>query len=239
MRAIAIDGPVAAGKTSTAALVGRMLNIPHIKTGELFRALALSIINRTFTDSPEQLAQLLDAGKIQPEFVINGQEQIGVILCHHDPFADPVFGSDELQSNPRLDQLSSDLSKNPAIREALLEAETRAAHKGPCVMEGRDIGTVVLPDADVKIYLTADLDTRTDRRIAQRGLDPAKDFWPTLKSIRERDSQDMNRKVAPLRIAEDALRLDNTRLTLRETASIITALARARGICDVLKGEAD
>lgn len=230
MKAIAIDGPVAAGKTSTAAAVGRLLNIPHIKTGELFRALAMSLIGNVFTDSQEKLAELLSRGKIQPDFIINDGEQIGVILCHPDPFADPVFGSGELQGDPRLDRLSSDLSKNPVIRETLLEAETRAAHKGPCVMEGRDIGTVVLPDADVKIYLTAGLDTRTDRRIAQRGLDPAKDFWPTLKSIKERDTQDINRPFAPLRAADDALKLDNTHLTLDETAAIIAALAEARGI---------
>lgn len=230
MKAIAIDGPVAAGKTSTAAAVGQLLNIPHIKTGELFRALAMSLIGNVFTDSQEKLAELLSRGKIQPEFVINDGEQIGVILCHPDPFADPVFGSNELQGDPRLDQLSSDLSKNPVIREVLLEAETRAAHKGPCVMEGRDIGTVVLPDADVKIYLTAGLDTRTDRRIAQRGLDPAKDFWPTLKSIKERDTQDINRPFAPLRAADDALKLDNTHLTLDETAAIIAALAEARSV---------
>lgn len=231
MKAIAIDGPVAAGKTSTAAAVGQLLNIPHIKTGELFRALAMSLIGSIFTDSQEELAMLLANGDVEPDFVIENNKQIGVVLCHSEDFPDPVFGSDELQSDPRLDQLSSDLSKNPAVRRALLEAETRMAYSCPCVMEGRDIGTVVLPDADVKIYLTAGLDIRTDRRIAQRGLDPAKDFWSTLKNIKERDSQDINRPFAPLRAADDALKLDNTHLTLDETAAVIAALAKARGIC--------
>lgn len=230
MKAITIDGPVAAGKTSTADAVSKLLNIPAIRTGELFRALGHCIVTRMFASSQEELTELMQQGRLRPDFVVGNNKQTGIVLHNSDPDYNPVIPSDTLYRDPYLAMLASELSMNPTIRQALLDAERRVADAGPCIMEGRDIGTVVLPDAKVKIFLTAALDVRTDRRLTQQNLDPVKDFWPTLKAIRQRDSQDTYRMTAPLRAAADALVIDNSQLTLDETAAIIAALANARSI---------
>ncbi len=214
MYSIAIDGPAGSGKSTIAKLIAHKLNISYIDTGSMYRALALKTLQQNIDLQDEKsLRNLLDNTHID--------YNKGKIYLDGQDVSQDIRG-DEVSS------LASDISKNSAVREYLVHIQQQIAEKRSVVMEGRDIGTVVLPKADYKFYLTADLNTRAERRHAQL---LSKGEHTTLEevkaSIAQRDANDMSREHSPLKQATDALLVDNTHMNLDQTLEYI--LDKVRG----------
>ncbi|MBC7330447.1 (d)CMP kinase [bacterium] len=203
---IAIDGPAGAGKSTLARLLGEKLGIPYIDTGAIYRALALKAHRMGISeDDEENLAKL--ARELKIEFK-RDERGMRVYLDGEDV--------SEAIRTPQITRLSSPVSKHPKVREALLELQRKLAENGG-VMEGRDIGTVILPDADVKIFLTASVKVRAFRRyleLKEKGYEV--NLEDLEREIEERDKRDSTRSVAPLRMAEDAVLLNTDNLTIEE-----------------------
>jgi len=203
---IAIDGPAGAGKSTLARLLGGKLGIPYIDTGAIYRALALKAFRMGISeDDEENLAKLAKELKIEFKRDDRGMR---VYLDGEDV--------SEAIRTPEITRLSSPVSKHPKVREALLELQRKLAENGG-VMEGRDIGTVILPDADVKIFLTASTKVRAMRRyleLKEKGYEV--NLEDLEREIEERDRRDSTRSIAPLRMAEDAILLNTDNLTIEE-----------------------
>lgn len=216
---IALDGPGSAGKGTVARGVARELGFQYVDTGAMYRAVAFTALQRGVSwDDPADLAQL--AASLRFRFAFQGD-----VLR--------VFVDDEdVTSRIRNDEIgmgASLVSKVPEVRTALLGLQRELGAAGGVVMDGRDIGTVVLPDAGLKVYLTADLDVRSLRRhteLVRRGEQVSLDR--VREALNKRDMQDMNRSVAPLKPAEDAVFLDTTEMTIRQAIDRVVELARAR-----------
>lgn len=218
--AIAIDGPASSGKGTVARGVARALGYAYVDTGALYRTLALvaSRAGVDWDDAPAltPLAEALDVG-----FSWNG-EHLAVTL-----------GDEDVSRAIRQGGIgggASRVSRHPAVRDALLERQRAWGRDGGVVMDGRDIGTVVLPDAACKVFLTASLDERARRRhdeLVRRG--EAVTLADVHDGLARRDAQDAQRDVAPLVAAPDALVVDTTTLSIPEAIGQVLALARARG----------
>ncbi len=217
---IAIDGPAGSGKTTVAHALAQRLGILYLDTGAMYRAVA-----------SEVLAAGLDADNEAAVLRICAMHPIDVRLDANAPMGFRVFaGARELQSamlqSNTVSAVVSTIAAHPHVREALVLEQRRIALCGPVVMAGRDIGSVVLPDAPVKIYLTATVEARVSRRRAQllsAGVDVA--LHQLAREIEERDSLDENRAVSPLQIAPDAHVIDSSLLSVDEVVARITALA--------------
>ena len=217
MRALAIDGPAGAGKSTVAKAVSRELGWIYVDTGAMFRAVALSCLKKGIDPADrEQIGKA--AGKIQIEIVFAEGEQ-RVILDGTD-----VTG--ELRTEA-VGNMASAVSVYPEVRKRLLELQREIAAKQPVVMDGRDIGTVVLPDADTKVYLTASTRVRALRRMNELKEKGIPCSLPEIeKDIEERDQRDMNRAEAPLKKAEDAVLVDSSSMTLKEVIDCILGLVK-------------
>ena len=213
---IAIDGPAAAGKTTTAKLLAKKLNFTYIDTGAMYRALAVKVQNEGVEDVPG----MLESTKLEVRRREDGEQCI---------FVDGVDVTDRLRT-PDISMLASNISKLPEVRGYLLELQRDLAKNGNVIMEGRDIGTVVLPDADVKIYLTAKLKKRAFRSLY--AFVANHEFIKTLawyeEELKKRDAQDINREVAPLKQAEDAILIDNSYMTIEETIARVLGIVEGR-----------
>ncbi|MES2124639.1 MAG: (d)CMP kinase [Gemmatimonadota bacterium] len=219
-RVVAIDGPSASGKSTTAALVASRLGLIHVDTGALYRALAWVA---------------LEEGTEEPGQVLRGAARVGLSL---DPVGGALIvraGGRSLEEALRTPEVSSGASRvagHPELRDWVnshLRSGVEAAGGG--VLDGRDIGTVVFPDARLKVFLTATPAARALRRLKQGGaaIDPERLAAETA-ALAERDRRDEQRAVAPLRRAEDAVLVDTTALSLAEQVERIVALARERGL---------
>jgi cytidylate kinase len=223
---IAIDGPAASGKSSTALAVARALDFAHLDSGALYRGVTLVAIR----DADASPGSALD-----PEAILRSAETRGLQL-HYDGtgFAVYLEGEpvDEAIRTPEVTALVSAVSALPEVREWVNERLRDLARAGlSLVVDGRDIGTVVFPDAGLKIFLTASPRTRASRRLAQRGqAAPPEELERETTVLAARDEADSRRAVAPLRMAEDALPLDGTDLTFDQQVARIVELARQRGI---------
>ena len=195
-RSIAIDGPAGAGKSTLARALARELGYLYVDTGAIYRTVALRAREAGADPSdPEQVAPLLEDLDLRMDYGGDGVQRM--YLSGRDV-------TETIREN-EISALASQVAALPAVREFLLEFQRKQAREHDVVMDGRDIGTVVLPQAGVKIFLTAAPEARARRRTAellQRGQDA--DFDEILREIRQRDEQDENRPVAPLRQAEDA-----------------------------------
>lgn len=215
---IAIDGPAASGKSTTAAAVARVLGMSHLDSGALYRgltAVALDLPDR----APEAIVRSAEARGL-------GFREAGGELV---PFLDGQDAGPRIRTAP-VTALVSEVSAMPALR-AWVNARLReaAARGAPLVLDGRDIGTAVFPDAPVKVYLTATAEARARRRLLQRGQTPAPaDLAREAALLAERDRQDSGRAVAPLRRAEDAVLIDTTALGFEEQVGEIVRLVRRR-----------
>ena len=214
---IAIDGPAASGKSSTAAAVARELGALHLDSGALYRAMTV-----VYLDAPGDETQ-----------VVGRAEQRGLELREAGgalvPFLDDG-DAEPLLRTPAVNQAVSRVSAWPAVR-AWVTARLREAASGnrPVVFDGRDIGTAVFPDAPVKIFLTATPETRARRRLLQQGLTAdAAEIRREAAALVERDRKDSTRPVAPLKRAEDAELLDSTELDFSEAVGEIVRLVRRR-----------
>jgi cytidylate kinase len=221
IRVIAIDGPAASGKSSTAAAVARRLGWAHLDSGALYRAVTLAVLdNLGETGGPQQIIALVEDLPVR-------------LVLVNDTFRPAVAGVD-VEEAIRSERVTRHVSAIAAIREVRnwVNVQQRDAVAGVpqgVVVDGRDIGTVVFPDAPVKVFLTASPEERARRRLAQRGtrIDPA-ELVREAQALAARDHADSTRPVAPLRPAADAVRLDTTDLSLEQQADRVVALARER-----------
>ena len=215
---IAIDGPASSGKGTVARLVAKRLDYAYIDTGAMFRSVALLALERDVSWANEpKLGNMV--GEMEFDFSWNG-ETLQVT----------VNGQDVTQAIRReeIGRGASHVGTHPEVRRALLERQRALSRAGGVVMDGRDIGTVVLPGADIKVFLDADVDERANRRhreLVSKGT-PA-DLETVRADVIERDRQDRSRAVAPLIQADDAVYLNTTGMTPVEAADRIIQIARA------------
>ncbi len=222
---VAIDGPAGAGKSTVARQVAGALGYTLVDTGSLYRASALvaeragvamddrEAVERTVRAAVESGALRLDEGDAGlTRVLIDGEDPAGALRT------------------PAMSMGASAVAAYPGVREALLDAQRAFGRTGGVVLEGRDIGTVVFPQAELKVYLTASAEERARRRCDElrlKGLDA--DYAVTLAEVRQRDHQDRSREIAPLREAEDAVRVDSSEMEPQAVVAAIVGLARARG----------
>ena len=216
---IAIDGPAGAGKSTIAKRVAKELSFIYVDTGAMYRAVALYLIKNGI--SPEDEAGLLRAcGQIHISIEYeNGEQQ--VILNGEN-----VTGQ---LRNEEVGNMASAAAAKPCVRETLLTLQRDLAVKADVLMDGRDIGTNILPDAQLKIYLTASVETRAGRRFRElQEKGEAFTLEAIAKDIEERDRKDMSRETAPLKMAEDAVLVDSSEMDIEEVAARIISLYRER-----------
>ena len=216
---IAIDGPAAAGKSTIAKTLAGRLGIVYVDTGALYRAIGyFAVSHGKDPKCAEQVVPLLEKISLQIVYQDGAQH---ILLNGQDV-------SKEIRS-PQMSMAASAVSAIPQVREFLLELQRETARKQSVVMDGRDIGTVVLPQAKLKIFLTATAEERARRRYLeyqQRG--ETVDYETLLAQTKERDKNDSTRAAAPLRQAPDAVLVDSTHLTLEEVTEQIYELAKER-----------
>lgn len=204
---IAIDGPGGAGKGTIAKAVAKELNIVYIDTGAMYRSVGLyAKRNNIGTRDREALKQVLDLIKIDVKVSDEGQR----ILLNGEDVSEAI-------RTPEISMAASDVSSIPEVRERLVDMQREMGNKQSVVMEGRDIGTVVFPNADTKIYLTASAEIRAKRRyneLIAKGQEV--EYDTVLEELIIRDRNDSTRETSPLRQAEDAVVLDTTEMTLPE-----------------------
>lgn len=206
---IAIDGPAGAGKSTIAKMVSAELGYIYVDTGALYRTIALYIKENNISD--DDIPSALKNADVSLKFIDGTQR---VFLGDRD-----VSG---LIRTPEISMEASRTSAMPAVREYLFGTQQKIARENNVIMDGRDIGTVVLPDADVKIFLTATPEERASRRYRELSEKPnCPCYEEILSDIIERDHNDMNRPVAPLKQADDAVLVDTTELTLEQSAGEI------------------
>lgn len=213
---IAVDGPASSGKGTVARQVAGALGYDHVDTGAMYRAVALACEERGvgWDDAAGAAAVAAGLGFAFP--LEAGRVRVW------------VDGRDvsDLIRGERVGGGASRVAAIPGVRSALLEAQRGLGRRGGVVMDGRDIGTVVLPDAHLKIYLDASLQERARRRHLEL---PGRSFAEVYEELRLRDERDMNRPVAPLKAAEDAIRIDSTGQPIGEVVARVVELARTRG----------
>ncbi len=215
---ITVDGPAASGKSSTAREVARRLGIRHLDSGALYRALTYALLDEGV---PQEEWVELEADDLESLQVQVEPTEEGIRIRHRDRPLDS-----ELRT-ARVTARVSSLASVSAVRSWLLRRQREAARHGALVAEGRDMGSVVFPDADLKIFLVADLEERARRRLRERGEEEGPDaVRDEALRLARRDRDDETRSVAPLRKAEDAVEVDTTGLTLDEQVDRIVAMAR-------------
>ena len=219
---IAIDGPVAAGKSTIARLVARALGYAYIDSGAMYRALSLAArAHSVAPEEPEQVSDLLNTVSIELRPRPDGLNRV---------FVDGRDVTVEIRA-PEVGQLASSLSEIPEVRGRMVALQQEMARAGGVVMEGRDIQTVVLPDAEVKIFLTASPHERARRRcleLRERGFEA--DLGAVLAEIEARDRRDSTRSHSPLRAAPDAILLDTDGLTIEQVVERILAIVEERNL---------
>lgn len=200
MTVVAIDGPAGAGKSSVARGVAEQLGFTYLDTGAMYRAVALAAAERS-----------AEPASVAPSLKIEAQGE-RILLDGRDV-------TDQIRA-PEVSEAASRAAADPAVRRAVVEQQRRLLDTGDWVAEGRDIGTVVAPDAEVKVFLTADPEERARRRAAELGIDPAR----VLAEQAIRDERDRTREHSPLEPAAGAVVVDSTRMTLPEVVQHIAGL---------------
>ena len=231
IRVIAIDGPAASGKSSTASLVARRLGWAHLDSGALYRAITLGALDNlgergAGSGSPWSAQQIVALAEDLP---------VRLVLVD-DVFRPEVAGVDVAQAirSERVTQRVSEIAAIPEVRHwvNVQQREAVQAHSRGVVVDGRDIGTVVFPDAPLKVFLTASPEERARRRLAEReegrGGSGETEVRREAEVLAARDRADSTRAVAPLKAAADAVLLDTTRLSLEQQVQAVVALARTR-----------
>ena len=216
---IAVDGPSGSGKSSLAKTISKQMGILYLDTGALYRAIGYTCLNRFGADfSEEQACELLSF--------------ITVDLCYEDGVQHVSVNGEDVSGYIRTQPVAmaaSKVSAFPPVRTFLLDLQRDIAARNNVIMDGRDVGTVILPNADVKIFLTADASVRAARRVgelAEKGIKA--DFDTVLQEVLQRDHNDSTRAVAPLKQADDAVLLDNSHLTAEETVLAALEIIRSK-----------
>lgn len=207
---VAIDGPAGAGKSTIAKKISAMLGYIYVDTGALYRAVALFRLENNL-DDVDMLIRKLPECHIELKF-IDGVQKV---------YLNDTDVSEKIREN-HVSMSASETSAIPEVREFLFGLQKKIASENCVIMDGRDIGTVVLPEADVKIYLTASAEERALRRFRElQGKSGCPDYNTLLSEIIRRDENDMNRAVAPLKKADDAVEIDSTSMSLDEVTEKI------------------
>jgi len=216
---VAIDGPAGAGKSTVARQVAEALGYLYIDTGAMYRALTLAVLRAgVAVDDAAAVAAVVDTARVDLEpgprgnrVLLNGEDVTAAIRL------------------PEVSAAVSQVAAVPAVRERLVALQRHLAQGGGVVMDGRDIGTVVLPQADVKVFLTASLEERARRRwLETRACGHGQDLEAVRKNLEERDRLDSSRAVAPLRVADDAVIIDTTGRPVERVVAQVLRLCRRR-----------
>lgn len=214
---IAIDGPAGAGKSSTAKLIAKRLGYIYVDTGALYRTVGLYSIRKGIdTKNAEKVIATLPDIKVELKFVDGSQH----VFLNGEDVSDAI-------RTPEASMGASNVSAIPKVREFLFDLQRSIAAENDCIMDGRDIGTVVLPNADVKIFLTTSVEERAKRRykeMLEKG--ETADYDDILEDIKKRDWQDSHREVAPLKQAEDAIYVDNGGYNLESGTEYLLSIIR-------------
>lgn len=202
---IAIDGPVGAGKSTIARMVAKKLNIIYVDTGAMYRTVGLYVLRKGLNPAEiDDVKSVIDEIELDVELTDKGQ----LIFLNGENVTDLI-------RTPEISMAASNVSAVPEVREKMVNIQRSLADSKSVVMDGRDIGTVVLPNAGTKIYLSADLDVRAERRykeLINKGQSVT--FDEVKEDIIKRDRNDMSRATSPLKKADDAIELDTTNLNL-------------------------
>jgi len=214
---VAIDGPAASGKSTVAKALATRIGMHYLDTGAMYRSIALAALEQGVPLHDEPAMGELARG-VRIDFAYGEDASIATTVL-----LDGVDVSAEIRT-PRIDEAVSAAARTPEVRAAMVARQREIASCADTVMEGRDIGTVVFPDADVKVFLTASADERARRRhveLAERGDDTAADR--VREGMERRDLADSSRKTAPLKPADDAIRLDTTGMSIDDVVDAIAA----------------
>ena len=219
-KSIAIDGPAGAGKSTLARALARKLGFLYVDTGAIYRTVALKVLREQADPAdPERVVPLLEGLDVRMGYAPDGEQRM-------------YLSGEDVSEAIRRHEVSgaaSRVSAIPEVRAFLLDFQRKQAQEHDVVMDGRDIGTVVLPGADVKIFLTASPEARAKRRLRELELrGEAADYDAILHDIKERDYQDEHRPIAPLKQAEDAVLLDTTQLNLDQSLEALLALVKEK-----------
>ena len=214
---VAIDGPAGAGKSTIAKLVAKEKGYIYVDTGAMYRGLAIHFLDKGI--QPQETEKVIEACK-----------DAEVTIAYEDAVQHVYLNGKDISSrlrNEEVGNMASVTSAIPEVRKKLLELQQNLAKTQNVIMDGRDIGTCVLPHADVKVYLTASVETRAKRRyqeLKEKGEDC--NLEEIEKDIIERDHRDMTREISPLKQAEDAILLDSSNMTIEEVADAVIALCK-------------
>jgi cytidylate kinase len=220
---VAIDGPVGSGKSTVARSVARLLGYTYLDSGAMYRAVAWKALREgVLLDSPASLAVLAEHMRIDLT------QEGGMLRVSVDGIdvTEPIRSAEVARA-------ASQVAVVPEVRQVLVEQQRAAGQAGGVVMEGRDIGTVVFPNAQLKIFLDASPEVRAERRRHEHlAKGQPVDSAAMLEQVRERDRRDLERAASPLKRASDALLVDNTAMDAEETARLIVRLAKEKGADD-------
>lgn len=216
---IAIDGPAGAGKSTVAQKVAKELSFVYVDTGAMYRAMALYLLRKGVNrEEPDEIGEACQNAEISIEYQ-NGEQIV-------------LLDGENVNAHLRTEEVSAMASVSsavPRVREKLLDLQRKLARTMSVVMDGRDIGTTILPDADVKIYLTASSLTRARRRYLEyQEKGEACDLAEIQRTIEERDQRDMTREISPLCQAEDAVLVDSSELTIDKTVEKILSVYHSK-----------
>ncbi len=218
---IAIDGPAGAGKSTIARQVAERLGFVYVDTGAMYRSMALSVLRRKL--DPKDEAAVSEA-----------VSELQIAIRYENGSQRVLLDGEDVTSQIRTQEVgaaASSISAYAAVRKKLLKLQRELAESTDVIMDGRDIGTCILPDAQTKIYLTASSLVRARRRFAElTEKGESCDLLEIQREIEERDERDMHRAIAPLKQAEDALYLDTSDMTIPQVAEAIIGAARERGL---------
>ena len=211
--AIALDGPAGAGKSSIAKRAAKALGYIYVDTGALYRTIGLAAMRAGVEPQPsDEVDSLLSRITVSLEFNEQGEQ---VVLLDGEDVSDLI-------RTPEASMMASKISAVPSVRSYLLDLQRDMAKTHNVIMDGRDIGTVVLPDAKVKIFLTASPEARAERRykeLVEKGTDTT--FEDVLRDVKERDYNDSHRAIAPLKPAEDSILVDTTELDFEQSVEAV------------------
>ena len=216
---VAVDGPAGSGKSTITKMVAQKLGFNYVDTGAMYRALTYNFLSNDLKELEEnRIKELLEDLDFRVEYV-DGVQYV---------YVNDVEVSDKIRT-AEVSQYTSLFAKSPAVREFLIDTQRNLAHTNNIIMDGRDIASVVLPNADVKIFLTASVEERARRRVLdfeRQGLENV-DFEKVKEDIKARDWQDENRDIAPLVKVDSATLVDTTSMTIDEVVDKMTELVKA------------
>ena len=216
---VAIDGPAGAGKSTIARAAAKKLGFIYVDTGALYRAVGVySLRNGLNTENPETVEGTLPHIQVELQF----QDGVQHVLLNGEDVSEEI-------RTPQASMAASAVSAVPAVRRFLFDLQREIAAKNDCIMDGRDIGTVVLPQAEVKIFLTASPETRAMRRFKELQEKGAPDTYEAvLADLKQRDYNDSHRAVAPLKPAEDSVLVDTSALTLPQSVEKVIEVIKEK-----------